>query len=316
MSSTSPQRPERVAVVIVTFNSADVISDCLASLPRGFIGVPQFRVIVADNASSDRTLELVRAAQVPVEVVQTGRNAGYSAAINAGVSRLGADEWLLVLNPDVRLGEGCVAALLDAAVRSGSGLVGPSLWNTLPDGSRTRQWSQRRDPALRHAFAEGVLGGGLSGRLGLGEVVTSTAAYDRDTDVDWLTGAAVLISPQCRAAVGTWDESFFLYSEETDYCQRVRAAGFAVSYVHDATAWHLGGELHTSPALASLLVVNKVRLFARAHSAVAVVLFRLALVLGQAIRAARGNPVSRAALRALVTGRPMPISGAPDLPTI
>ncbi|MCZ7627704.1 MAG: glycosyltransferase [Microthrixaceae bacterium] len=71
--------------------------------------------------------------------------------------------------------------------------------------------------------------------------MTNTRDYARERDADWATGAAMLISAECLAAVGPWDESFFLYSEETDYCLRARDRGFKLRYSPKATATHIGG---------------------------------------------------------------------------
>jgi GT2 family glycosyltransferase len=123
--------------------------------------------------------------------------------------------------------------------------------------------------------------------------------YESPATADWASGAAMMISAACFAAVGPWDESFFLYAEETDYALRAADAGFALRYVPDATAVHIGGEAHDSPQLWSLLMANRVRLFASRHGRARTAAFRAALVLNEALRAA-GSRTHRAGLRALL----------------
>src|SRR5690606_7563486 len=103
----------RVAVVIVTYNSAGVLGGCLDSLADGARGVELVDVVVADNASKDDSVAIAERAGPPVRVVQVGRNAGYAAAINAGVAALDLDalDGVYVLNPDCRLRPGSIAPL-------------------------------------------------------------------------------------------------------------------------------------------------------------------------------------------------------------
>ncbi len=117
----------------------------------------------------------------------------------------------------------------------------------------------------------------------------------------------MLVSRRCLEQVGPWDETFFLYSEETEFALRARDAGFALRYVPDAVATHLGGERHTSSQLWALLTVNRVRLYARRHGPIRTAAFWSAVTLNEALRALAGRGVHRAALRALLrpgTARP------------
>lgn len=111
----------------------------------------------------------------------------------------------------------------------------------------------------------------------------------------------MLVTRDCLDAVGAWDESLFLYSEETDYCIRARENGFDVRYEPGAEAVHIGGDAHVSPRLWALLTVNRVRLYRRRHGPVRSLAFRVAVMINEALRALAGRQVSRAALAALVT---------------
>lgn len=307
--------PDRVTVVVVTFNSADVVEGLLASLPAGLAGVPA-SVVVVDNGSRDGTPDLVRRVAPDVTVVETGRNGGYAAGINEGVRHGPAGTDVLVLNPDVRLGPGCVPELLAARRRTGAGIVVPRL----DDAAGRLIASRRREPSLRRAVADAVLGAERAGRIrDLGEVVTDPIAYEVESPTDWAEGSTQLVSAECWAAVGPWDESYFLYSEETDFALRARDAGFATVFVPTASAVHLEGGSAGNPALWRLLVANRLRLYARRHGRVATATFWLVLVLREASRAVLGKRTSRAALGALLSPRylrqtPGPHSVAPRSP--
>ncbi|GGT37405.1 glycosyltransferase family 2 protein [Nonomuraea spiralis] len=292
--------PPRVAIVIVTYNSAPVLGGCLASLPEGAKGVRLTAVVVADNASKDDSLTLARqAADLPVRPLQVGRNAGYAAAINAGIAALDLAELdaVLVLNPDCRLRPGALAVLGAALDRPAVGIVVPRLVST----EGVLHHSLRRTPAVRRALAESLVGGRLAGRIGtLGEMITDADRYERPGPADWATGAAMLISAEALTELGPWDESFLLYSEETEYALRAADAGWTLWYEPAAVVEHIGGEAKTSEMLAALLTVNRVRLFRRRRGRIATAGFYLAVLLGEAIRAAAGRRTARASVVALL----------------
>ncbi|MFI9594589.1 glycosyltransferase family 2 protein [Nonomuraea sp. NPDC052265] len=292
--------PPRVAIVIVTYNSAPVLGGCLASLPEGAKGVRLTDVVVADNASKDDSLRLAEQVDgLPVRPLQVGRNAGYAAAINAGVASLDLDDLdaVLVLNPDCRLRPGALAVLGAALDRPGTGIAVPRLVST----EGVLHHSLRRTPAVRRALAESLVGGRLAGRIGtLGEMVVDPARYERPGPADWATGAAMLVKATALARLGPWDESFLLYSEETEYALRAADAGWTLWYEPAAVVEHIGGEAKTSPMLAALLTVNRVRLFRRRRGRVATAAFFLAVLLGEAMRAAAGRRTARASVVALL----------------
>ena len=290
----------RTAVVVVTYNSAPVLGDCLASLVEGSAGVELTDVVVVDNASRDGTLELAaQTTGLPVRTVQLGRNAGYAAGINGGIAQLDlADtDAVLVINPDCRLRPGGLAKLMEVLTVPGCGIAVPRLVN--PDG--TLQPSLRRTPTVRRALAEAVIGGVRAGRIGtLGELVTDPRQYERPGTAAWATGAAMLISVPALLQTGPWDESFLLYSEETDFALRAADRGWSLWYEPSAVVEHIGGDSSTNPDLFALLTVNKVRLFRRRRGYLPALAYYLAVVLGESARALAGRQTSRASVIALV----------------
>lgn len=289
--------PGRIGVVVVTFNSADVVEGVLASLPAGMDGV-DWSLVVVDNGSTDGTVDIVRGAAPRAEIVECRHNGGYAAGINVGVAHVGACDAYLILNPDVRVAPGCGAELLAGLRRTGAGIVVPRLL----DAQGMLISSRRREPTLRRAVADALLGAERAGRIGeLGEVVTDPGVYERESVTDWAEGSTQLVSAACWAAAGPWDESYFLYSEETDFALRARDAGFPTWYVPSAVATHLEGGSAGSPRLWRLLVANRYRLYARRHRWPASSAFWAVLVLREASRAALGKDTSRAALRGLLS---------------
>lgn len=278
-----------IAAIVVTYRSAAHLKPLLEGLRREARDV-RLRVVVADNSPDDATLRAARA-HPDVIAVPTGGNLGYAGGVNAGLEHVGDAESVLVLNPDLRVHPGALRALL-AALRADPrrGAVVPRIVDET--GATTR--SLFREPGVLRALGDAVLGPLWSGRPGwLSECVRDPRAYERPRDVDWATGAAVLLSARAVAAVGPWDERFFLYSEETDALRRVRDAGLAVRYEPAAVVAHSQGGSGSSPALEALLEVNRVR-YMRKHAPRRAGLHRAALVLGAALRAPRSAPHRRA----------------------
>lgn len=284
-----------LAAVIVTFNSASVLPPLLDSLPAGLQGV-HCAVVVVDNASGDGSAELAEAHAIRPTVIRMGRNAGYAAAINAAAALVGPDCDLLILNPDLRLYPGAVRPLVEHAAVPSVGIAVPR--NFREDG--TTDPTLRREPSVVTAWAEAIFGGALAARLGCSETISQAHRYERSGSTEWASGSALLVSGRARRAVGDWDESFFLYSEEVDYQRRVRAAGFDIVYEPRSQVMHAGGESGTDPRLFALLTANRIRYYGRHHGVVPTSLFRLGIAVGQAARSWRGS-THRAALRSAIT---------------
>jgi N-acetylglucosaminyl-diphospho-decaprenol L-rhamnosyltransferase len=289
----------RIAVVIVTHNSADVVADCLATLPEGVKGVELTDVIVVDNASTDESVRIANeVAGLPIQIIQLDSNAGYAAGFNTGVDALAGREpdAVLVINPDCRLRPGAVAAMADALSATPRGIVAPRLLNL--DG--TLQPTLRRAPTVRGALAEALVGGKLAGRIGLGELIFDGSSHDRAGSSAWATGAALLISWQALVQVGPWNESFLLYSEETEFIFRAADRGWTLWYEPTAVVDHRGGESGTNPRLAALVIVNKVKFYRSRHGRSASTAYSLAVLLGASLRAAVGCKTAQASLSALL----------------
>lgn len=284
-----------VTIITVAYNSREVLPGLVESLPAACQGVEDWHVVLVDNASDDDSAVVLRALLPEATLVRSNHNGGFAAGVNLGLERVSDDRAVLLVNPDARLHPGSVRALLDG-LETQVGIVAPRLLEE--DGSNYP--SLRREPSVVRVFVAALLGERLAGRLGgLGEVITARRAYERSRDVAWAGGAVLLFAPHLVRRIGLLDESFFLYSEETEYALRARRYGFRVRYEPSAVATHLGGEGTSSPRLYRLLIANKVRLYARSHPGLAARAYRRGMMLHQWARAQRGNELARQGLAAL-----------------
>jgi Predicted glycosyltransferases len=277
-----------LGIVVVTYNSEHVVSGLLDSLTAGLAGV-EADVIVVDNDSIDGTVTLLECRDNVV--VLRSENHGYAAGINRGVAELPDAKAILVLNPDVRLAPGAVPALLASLQLPNTGIVAPRV----VDGHGALHRSMRREPTLGRA-----LGLGRTGIPWLSEYVSEADAYAQPQVADWALGAALLISRHCFDALGGWDESFFLYSEETDFCLRARDMGLLTRYTPAAEVMHIGGQSGQSSYTHAMQIVNRVRLFRRRHNAIASFSYFLLAVASELSWVVRGNHRSIEAIRALL----------------
>lgn len=290
-------------VVIVTYNSARVIGALLESLPAALCGVSA-EVVVVDNGSTDETVGLV-AARGDCRLVRSD-NGGYAAGINRGVAEASPARAILVLNPDVVLTPGSVPAMLAELQSPGVGVVAPLVREQ--DG--TVSLSMRREPTLARN-----LGLGRTGHPRFAEYVVAEDAYRRPQDVDWAVGAALLISSECHNALGGWDESFFLYSEETDFCLRARDLGYRTRFQPAAEVMHIGGASGQSGETHAMQATNRVRLYRRRHGWLPAFVYLLLSVAAELSWHVRGNPHSLTAVRALLRpgARPRELSASRHL---
>jgi N-acetylglucosaminyl-diphospho-decaprenol L-rhamnosyltransferase len=273
-----------VLVLVVTYNNAEHLGALLASIAAQEVRLPT-RVLVVDNGSADDSVAIARDAGA--EVIESGANLGYSGAINVGRTRLRPGEALAILNPDLQLHPAALDALVAALDDPEVGIVVP----LLRDADGALYTSLHTEPALLGALGEAVFGAHLPRRpIALGDTLRRADDYTRAHDVDWASGAALLLSPSCGERVGPWDsETFFLYSEETDYARRTRDAGFRIRFVPEAGATHIGGGSGRSPRLAALLEVNRIRYYSAHHSRAAAALFRAIVALQYAARSWRAD---------------------------
>ena len=300
--------------IIVTYQSAGHIGALLEALQKEREAGLDLDVLVVDNASTDKTSAVVARFDW-VTWVASGSNLGYAAGVNVGSQLVPSGRAMLVLNPDLTLAPGTLGRLLDGLDQPSVGVVVPRVQNT--DGSLCP--SLRNEPSIGRALVDALLGS-QAARLPRrwSEMIWDPRAYRREQFPDWAVGAVLLVSSACRAAVGDWDERYFLYCEETDFLRRVRAVGLCIRYEPAAVVRHIGGGSGTSDGLYALYAVNSVRYYRRYHAWLPAGIFAAEVALHQLVRVQR--PTARLALRALLSPtarsalpKPTPPSAPPEL---
>src|SRR5262245_20263014 len=242
------------AVAIVNYNTREHLHACLTTVQPE---APS-EVVIVDNGSSDGSVEMVHANHPFVALCANKVNLGYGAAANQAIARCTA-KYALLLNSDTLLQPGALRALtayLDSHPRAA--IVGPRLVN--PDG--TLQVSCYPFPTPLNTF----VGNTSLSRLiryvpALRNHYLLTWPHTSDRVVPWVKGAALAVRREAFEAVGGFDESFFMYSEETDLCFRLSAAGWRVYFAPVTTVVHTGGasttQLRTDMAVQFFVSLRK-----------------------------------------------------------
>lgn len=293
-------------IIIVSWNVRELLRACLRSIQAHPCTVAKQRVIVVDNASADATAEMVRTDFPSVDLVANPTNRGFTGGNNDGLRialdrAAGDDDFVLLLNPDTEVAPGALDALVShARAEATIGVVGPQL--RYPDGSI--QSSRRRFPALATAVFESTWLQAAAPRGLLDAYYVRDRRDDEACDVDWVVGAAMLVRASAAARVGGLDEGFFMYSEELDWCKRLREAGWRAVYLPAAVVVHHEGKSSEQVSGKRMLYFNasKVRYFAKHHGRPAAELLRLSLLAQfawqTALESAKWLAGNRRALRA------------------
>ena len=293
-----------VTVVVVTYNSGAYIERCLEAL-RVSSYAPRATLVI-DNASSDGTPELVARAFPDVRLVRRAGNDGFGVASNDGI-RAATSEYVLLLNPDAVLSPGSLATLVAYMDEHRDvGIAGCRLVNE--DGSL--QLSIGHFPTVANQLGRVLLLYRLFPWIpALRELEARREEYSRTHDVEWLFGAVMLVRRRAFEEVGLFDEDFFLFSEEEDWCLRMEQGGWRVAYVADTSVQHIGrGGVGAAEVYVHLLR-GKYTFIAKHHGRAAAESARMLLLVGLTIRYAAtaglavfGSASSRRRCRAFASG--------------
>lgn len=227
-----------VSVVVVSYNSEATIANCINSVfDSSAEWIDAF--IVVDNASSDRTCDVVRQSRHAVALIDNKVNQGFGRACNSGAEN-GESEFIMLLNPDARVEKDTVKNLvtfLDA--REAAACCGPLIRNE----------KGVADPACRRGFPTPL---NALGRLFFLEKIFSTSrriagyslpwlGFNREAKVDCLSGACMLIRRPDYVRLAGFDEQFFLFGEDVDLCKRIALLERETWFIPAARVTHIGG---------------------------------------------------------------------------
>jgi len=241
------RRPQ-VSIVVVSYNTRELLLECLASVEASAEGA-SIELVVVDNASTDGSFEAVRASFPEARVIRNPANLGFGAACNQAIKATSAP-FILLLNSDARLTEEAFSALYDS-IRTNDrcGAAGCPMINDRGEATvKARNFLTPLNQALELL--------GLANRFNSRWLSrTHRLLLDAnltDCAVDWIDGACLILRRAALDEVGLFDERFFMYSEDEDLCMRMKKGGWQVCFCARGTAFHHGGRSSAADRLEML----------------------------------------------------------------
>ena len=241
------QSASNLTIVIVNYCTATLVIDCLASLAGEIADSPATKVIVIDNASGDNSATIIATAIAEhqwsdwAQLIPSGFNGGFAygnnVAFRAAMAAETPPDLFWMLNPDTQVFPGTLAAFLDFfQSNSNVGIVGSLLF----DGDQHPWPFAFRFPSFLSELERGACIGIVSRFLRNHRVPRSMG--NAPEQVDWVSGASMVVRRETLEATGLMDEGYFLYYEETDLCLKARHHGWTCWYLPSAAVLHIAGQ--------------------------------------------------------------------------
>jgi GT2 family glycosyltransferase len=270
-----------VTLSIVNTNNRDLLKRCLDTIASS-VGRLRHEIIVVDNASTDGSADLVRAAYPHVRLIENDQRDGYGRCHNRAICASRGD-YVLILNEDMEMVGPAVERMVQIARRVPDlGVLGCRILNA--DG--TLQHSCFREPTLGSELFEALLPCTVAfGRSSIRSKMYDWP-HDQQREVDVVVGCCMLVPRHVIDLVGPFDPDFFIYSEEHDLCRRVRDRRLKVVFTPHAEMVHFGGQTTRRMSLRMALVQldSRIRYFRKHHGRGEALLFRAILALAASVR--------------------------------
>ena len=231
----------KLSIIIVTYNVSDYLRQCIRSIQSSFLSSEKIEIIVVDNYSNDNTdLMIQNNFKNDVIYIKNHENLGFSKAVNIGL-KLSKGHYKCLINPDTILDKNCLINMIRYSEKSNKPII---LGAKVVDHNGCYQLSSRRAfPSMKNALIK---------FFGLDRVFKKNkffGAYnytylspEKKSIVDSVSGSCMMFSSEVYQKIGEFDERFFLYFEDTDYCLRAKENGINVIYYPNSTLIHYKGE--------------------------------------------------------------------------
>lgn len=225
-----------VSALIVVYNPRDEFIECLESLYK-ILDEYSLEIIVVDNASSNNFLDAVKARFPQVQFVRSDENLGFGGGNNLAFEYASGD-YIICVNPDLVMNEAAFKTMLTIIKGDSTiGIVGPRTTDT--DGNLV--YTARADYTVARLVAKYLGLDKFIPHFVYGDYPEKMKHEEQPFETDWLQGSCLLMHRETYDSIGGFDDSFFLYLEDTDICHRVRYTGKKVIYVPTAVVSHAGG---------------------------------------------------------------------------
>lgn len=229
-----------LSIITISFNTREILTDCINSVIKNTKGI-SYEILVVDNDSKDGSLERIKELEKKypqVKLIDAKANLGFGKANNLG-AKVAKGEYLLLLNSDTIIFDNAIAESLESLKKDPHvGVFSCKLLNA----DKSIQASGGHFPTLGNVFAWQFF---IDDLPIIGKTIKSfhpqLGSYNGNREMDWITGAFMLIPKKVYDKVGGFDENIFMYTEEMELCYRLRKLGYKTVYHHQPAIIHLGG---------------------------------------------------------------------------
>ena len=216
----------KISIVIATYNSEKFILDCLSSIEEATQAIPH-EILIIDNNSHDKTKKRIRQHSELITLIENPGNYGFARAVNLGIAK-SCGEFCLLMNPDIIVKSKDLSPLIQFMEQNPKvGICGCKLLN-LDDSLQFSKGSFSTLPATLFRVV-------LPRRMRKYHLW----GYDKVGKCEWVTGAFMLIRREVIDQMGGFDENYFLYYEDMDYCRKAQLRGWETFFFHSIEAYHL-----------------------------------------------------------------------------
>ncbi len=227
-----------VSVIIVNWNTANLLRACLRSIQTEMIAFVA-EVIVVDNNSADGSAQMVATEFPEVILIANAQNLGFAKANNQGLE-IGTGRYMLLLNPDTVVLDSAIDKMIAFADSKPAAKLG-IITSRLLNDDRTLQRSVHKFYSFGRSFLENRFFTDLASKFGIfGKFQSNGWAHDTTKVIDWAYGAVMLFSRDFLGSIGNLDERFYIYAEEMDYFMRAQKAGRDSWFCSEANIVHIG----------------------------------------------------------------------------
>lgn len=252
-----------VVVTMVNTNEKDAIDACLSSLYKDIQDSSlSVGIVIVDNASEEDIASMLDSKYPDVQLIRQEENEGFGKSHNRAIASV-KGTYYFVLNPDTHFPAGermidRMYAFMEA--HSKVGMIGPKIF--YPDGSL--QYSCFRFPTfLQPVYSRTKLGQKGKGKDIADAFLMKDFDHNKTMPVDWIMGSAMFVRKKAIDDVGAFDDRYWMYAEDSDWCRRMWEGGWPVYYVHDIAIEHVHGRASAKvPGIINALIKNK---YARVH---------------------------------------------------
>ncbi|MEW6089015.1 MAG: glycosyltransferase family 2 protein [bacterium] len=230
----------KLSIIIVNWNTGNLLRNCLRSIYENY-GPADFEVIVVDNDSKDGSPRMVGKDFPEIKLIKNKENMGFSKANNQAIEICRGD-YVLILNPDIIIKKNAIENMLEFLnVNNDAGAAGAKFLN--PDGSVQKAGYYRRSPSIIQILLFYTILNRIFRHFpGICSRYWENDDMDNRHEVDQIPGACVLVKREVLEKTGGFDEDYFIWYEDVDWCFRIKRAGWKLYYCHDAEMVHYGGQ--------------------------------------------------------------------------